>query len=107
MHKPAENATLRRLEQGLDLLDSQSQLRRLEIITGVNLSSNDYLGFSTDPRIKAALMDHLEEFGQISSTGSRLLSGNSVHWEEAESEFAEFVGSEAALFFSSGYCANV
>jgi 8-amino-7-oxononanoate synthase len=95
------------LQQELAVFDSQSQLRRLEIIRGVNLSSNDYLGFSTDPRIKAALLTHLEEFDQISSTGSRLLSGNSACWEEAESEFASFVGSEAALFFSSGYSANV
>jgi 8-amino-7-oxononanoate synthase len=107
MCRPADNVTLRRLQQELTALESQSQLRRLDAITGVNLSSNDYLGFSTDPRIKVALQDHLTRFDQISSTGSRLLSGNSVWWEQTESEFAEFIGSEAALFFGSGYAANV
>ena len=107
MCKPADNPTLRRLQQELAALESQSQLRKLELITGVNLSSNDYLGLSNDPRIKQALQTHLRELDQIASTGSRLLSGNCALWEQTESELAEFVGSEAALFFGSGYAANV
>ncbi len=43
----------------------------------------------------------------IGSTGSRLLSGNRREWEELESEFARFAGTEAALYFGSGYAANV
>lgn len=42
-----------------------------------------------------------------SSTGSRLLSGNTSEWEELESDFASFAGTETALFFGSGYVANV
>jgi 8-amino-7-oxononanoate synthase len=41
------------------------------------------------------------------STGSRLLSGNAEIWEDLESEIAQFMGSEAALYFNSGYSANV
>ena len=43
----------------------------------------------------------------MGSTGSRLLSGNAEIWEELESEVAQFMGSEAALYFNSGYSANV
>lgn len=43
----------------------------------------------------------------VGSTSSRLLSGNSRQWEEIESEFACFAGTETALFFGSGYAANV
>jgi 8-amino-7-oxononanoate synthase len=43
----------------------------------------------------------------VGSTGSRLLSGNSRQWEDIESEFACFAGTETALFFGSGYAANV
>src|SRR5262249_27849182 len=41
------------------------------------------------------------------STGSRLLSGNSAAWQDLEAELAQFCGSEAALYFNSGYAANV
>jgi 8-amino-7-oxononanoate synthase len=41
------------------------------------------------------------------ATGSRLLSGNAKAWEDLEMEFARFAGSEAALYFGSGYAANL
>ena len=44
---------------------------------------------------------------RMGSTGSRMLSGNSAEWMALESEFAEFAGTEAALYFGSGYAANV
>src|SRR5207244_6439341 len=49
----------------------------------------------------------VEQDAQVASTGSRLLSGNHERWEQLESEFAEFLGVEAALYFPSGYTANV
>src|SRR5689334_2954265 len=97
----------RRIEAQLAELDSQDQLRRLGAIRGVNLCSNDYLGLSTDPRLKEAVGCALASGASIASTGSRLLSGNAPVWEELESEIARFMGSEAALYFSSGYSANI
>jgi 8-amino-7-oxononanoate synthase len=44
---------------------------------------------------------------RMGSGGSRLLSGNARAWEELEEEFANFAGTEAALFFTSGYAANI
>jgi 8-amino-7-oxononanoate synthase len=91
----------------LDLLRQKSQFRTLEIANGVNLCSNDYLALATDPRLREAVMEAVARAERLGSTGSRLLSGNAREWEEAESGFARFVGSEAALYFGSGYAANV
>jgi 8-amino-7-oxononanoate synthase len=43
----------------------------------------------------------------MASTGSRLLSGHDEVWTAIELDFAKWVGAEAALFFTSGYAANV
>ena len=92
----------------LDELREKSQLRSLEMPRGINLCSNDYLGLARDPRLKQAVAEAVARAGQVGSTGSRLLmSGNSREWEDLESEFAEFAGTEAALYFGSGYAANV
>jgi 8-amino-7-oxononanoate synthase len=88
-------------------MEMQAQLRSLELSSGVSLCSNDYLGLAADPRLKQAVVEGLERSAKIASTGSRLLSGNSREWQEVEEEFAGFAGTPAALYFSSGYAANV
>jgi 8-amino-7-oxononanoate synthase len=97
----------KRLEDELAALREQDQFRELSIPVGIDLGSNDYLGLSSDTRLKDAIIRAMNEGGRIASTGSRLLSGNSERWEALEAEFAEFVGAEAALYFSSGYAANL
>jgi 8-amino-7-oxononanoate synthase len=104
------SALEQRIARELDSLREQAQFRSLETldsVAGVNLSSNDYLGLSTDPRLKQAVIEAVARAGSLGSTGSRLLSGNSRDWEEVEAEFAGFAGTEAALYFGSGYMANV
>ena len=96
-----------RLEEELASLEANSQLRHLEILPDDNFSSNDYLGLSVDPRLRQALTDALAAGSPVGSTGSRLLSGHAVVWDELESQLAEFSGAEAALYFNSGYAANV
>lgn len=96
----------KRLAEEIENLRAASQLRKLDIPRGVNLCSNDYLGLAADPRLKEAALDSLSATSSVGSTGSRLLSGNSAEWEALESEFAEFAGTEAALYFNSGYAAN-
>jgi 8-amino-7-oxononanoate synthase len=100
-------AITERMAHQLDTLRSQSEFRTLDTPAGLNLNSNDYLGLSADPRLKQALLDAVAHAPTVGSTGSRLLSGNAREWEEAESEFAEFAGTGAALYFGSGYAANV
>jgi 8-amino-7-oxononanoate synthase len=96
-----------RMARELDALREQSQFRTLDFPAGVNLCSNDYLGLASDPRLKQAVIDAIARAARVGSTGSRLLSGNSLEWEQLESNFAEFAGTEAALYFGSGYAANV
>ena len=96
-----------RLQQELKALRERAQFRTLENPQGINLYSNDYLGLARDPRLKEATLAAVVAGDSVGSTGSRLLSGNSPEWESLEGEFAEFVGSDAALYFGSGYAANV
>ncbi len=96
-----------RIAESLDRLRGESQLRTLETPNGINLCSNDYLGLAGDPRLKRAVIEAVSRAESVGSTGSRLLSGNSREWEELESDFARFAGTEAALYFGSGYAANV
>jgi 8-amino-7-oxononanoate synthase len=95
------------LQAELSTLHRKAQLRVLQQLQGVNLCSNDYLGLSTDALLKQALQDAVARPIAVGSTGSRLLSGNSSDWEELEVDFAKFAGTETALYFSSGYSANV
>ncbi|MDP3730592.1 MAG: 8-amino-7-oxononanoate synthase [Candidatus Omnitrophota bacterium] len=72
----------------------------------VDLSSNDYLGLASHPKLIAAGKRALDEFGS-GSGASRLLSGDlSIH-HELETAIAHFKNKEAALVFNSGYQANV
>src|SRR6202163_1821714 len=88
-------------------LESRAELRHLETVQGIDLSSNDYLGLATDPRMKRAILEGLDSTTRIASTGSRLLSGHDETWTLLEQEFAQWVGAEAALYFTSGYAANI
>ncbi len=96
-----------RMADDLDRLREQSQLRTLGVPDGINLCSNDYLGLAVDPRLKRAVIEAVTHAESVGSTGSRLLSGNSREWEELEFDFARFAGTDAALYFGSGYAANV
>ena len=107
MSEADKKGLARRVEEELDALHERAQFRTLESPPGINLYSNDYLGLARDPRLKEAALAAVAAAESVGSTGSRLLSGNSREWESLEAEFAEFAGSEAALYFGSGYAANV
>ncbi len=97
----------RRILAELADLESKAQLRHLETVRGIDLGSNDYLGLSTDPRMKQAVREAVDSAPRIASTGSRLLSGHDEAWTTLESDFARWIGAESALYFTSGYAANV
>ena len=96
----------RRILAELSDLQSRAQLRHLESAKGVDFSSNDYLGLSTNPELKRALLQGVKSASRLGSTGSRLLSGHDEAWTVLEHDFARWVGTEAALYFTSGYAAN-
>ncbi|MDF0488214.1 8-amino-7-oxononanoate synthase [Sphingomonas sp. H39-1-10] len=91
-----------------DLADlaARDRLRGLFPRSGVDFSSNDYLGLATSDRLRGAVMEALARGVAVGSGGSRLLRGNDPEHDALEAEAAAFFGSEAALYFSSGYAAN-
>lgn len=70
------------------------------------LGSNNYLGLTRHPKVMAAAQKALAAYGP-SMTGSRLLNGTSPLHEELEERIADFLGTESAIVFSTGYLANL
>ncbi|HML41079.1 MAG TPA: pyridoxal phosphate-dependent aminotransferase family protein [Bellilinea sp.] len=68
--------------------------------------SNNYLGLTTHPKIKAAACAAIDRYG-TSCTGSRFLNGTLSLHENLERELAAWVGKEAALVFSTGMQTNL
>ncbi len=108
-----------RLEKILDDHRRNDRLRTLEpletcqgrhIAIGqerlINFSSNDYLGLSAHPNLRAASVDAVGLYG-VGSGASALLSGRSRVHVELEQRVAQFMRRDRALLFSSGYLANI
>ena len=72
----------------------------------INFASNDYLGLGASNVLRCKVADNFARFGS-SSSSSRLVAGNFERVNMAEKMFADFFGYPAALFFPSGYQANV
>jgi 8-amino-7-oxononanoate synthase len=72
----------------------------------IMLGSNNYLGLTGDDRVKGAARDALERYG-TALTGSRLLNGTIPLHVDLEREIAEWMGTDDALAFTTGYQANV
>ena len=68
--------------------------------------SNDYLGLANHPHLVEAAQGAIKRYG-VGAAASRLISGTMTPHREAERELATMVGQPSALFFSSGYAANV
>jgi len=72
----------------------------------IDFSSNDYLGLSAHPKLIEEAKGAVERFG-ASGCASRLMSGDLELHHRLEDKIARFKNKEAALFFNSGYQANV
>src|SRR5262249_10833429 len=107
MRSEVENSVQKELRDGLFQLEEKSQRRSLCRVGGINLCSNDYLGLSQNNQLREETIEAVRRAERVGGTGSRLLSGHFAEWEELEAEFATFAGTEAALYFGSGYLANL
>jgi 8-amino-7-oxononanoate synthase len=72
----------------------------------IMLGSNNYLGLTGDPRVRAGALEALERYG-TGLTGSRFLNGTTDLHLELEDALREWFGSEAAIVFTTGHQANL
>ncbi|MBC7225306.1 MAG: aminotransferase class I/II-fold pyridoxal phosphate-dependent enzyme, partial [Anaerolineae bacterium] len=72
----------------------------------IMIGSNNYLGLTTDLRVREAAIEATRRYG-TSCTGSRFLNGTLELHKELEARLAQFVGKEAALVFSTGFQTNL
>ena len=106
------------LGQELDALKEQKLYRHLRILEDeqkahttvdhksvVNLSSNNYLGLTTHPKLRAAALKAIEDYGV--GTGSvRTIAGTMDIHMALEKKLAEFKNVEKVVVFQSGFAAN-
>ncbi|MDP3467562.1 MAG: aminotransferase class I/II-fold pyridoxal phosphate-dependent enzyme [Daejeonella sp.] len=71
----------------------------------VSFVSNDYLGFTQHPEIKAAVIASIEEFGS-GAGASPAIGGQFSYHENLEQKIAAFFGRESAIIYTTGYTAN-
>lgn len=94
----------------LEQREQNNSIRKLALPNHlIDFASNDYLGFSKSEAIFNGTHSFLFDNNiiQNGATGSRLLSGNHIVYQEAENYISKFHDSENALLFNSGYDANV
>lgn len=89
----------------LQNLKQQNLFRELNVRDGLDFSSNDYLALSKSAESLEAGIQAAKLYGS-GSTGSRLLSGNKIIFEEFEKKIAKDKKTERAMIFNSGYIAN-
>lgn len=72
----------------------------------LSFCSNDYLGLANHPDVIKSFKRAADSFG-VGSGSAHLVSGHSIEHHQLEEELAEFMGTERALLFSTGYMANL
>jgi glycine C-acetyltransferase len=97
-------------EQGLYrhlriLEDEQKPKTKVDHRSVVNLSSNNYLGLTTHPRLRSAALDATRRLG-VGSGSVRTIAGTMEIHMELERRLADFKKTEAVVVFQSGFAAN-
>lgn len=74
----------------------------------LNLSSNDYLGLASNQQLREQFFDETpNERRVMSSSSSRLLTGNFPEYEQLEAYFSQLFNGRSALLLNSGYHMNI
>jgi glycine C-acetyltransferase len=71
----------------------------------INLSSNNYLGLTTHPKLRRAAIDATRKFG-VGSGAVRTIAGTMKMHLDLEEQIARFKKAEACVVFQSGFAAN-
>jgi 8-amino-7-oxononanoate synthase len=93
-------------ERALKALERRGRLRALAPRSGLDFSSNDYLGLANSDALRSAVEAAIARGVSIGAGGSRLLRGNDPEHEALEAEAASFFGAESCLYFGGGFVAN-
>ncbi len=100
----------RRIDDELEAAERNGLRRALRPASGVDFSSNDYLGLAADRRFAAEVASRIVAISAADEAlfvpSSRLLRGQTLAHARLESRFATFRGAERALLFPSGWQAN-
>jgi len=95
-----------KLYQKLRVLETgQVPVARFDGKEVINLSSNNYLGLTTHPRLKQRALEAIEKFG-VGSGAVRTIAGTMMLHMELEEKIAKFKRVEASVVFQSGFTAN-
>jgi glycine C-acetyltransferase len=106
------------LDAEIEELKAKGLYRRLRVVESaqrsrcvidgrevITLSSNNYLGLNTHPKLRAAALRAVEEFGAGSGAVRTIAGTMSLH-EQLEQRLATFKHTEAVLTFQSGFTCN-
>src|SRR5437588_12968764 len=72
----------------------------------IMLGSNNYLGLTSDDRVKRAAIEAVERYGS-GVTGSRLMNGTLPLHRELEETLLDWLGGDDCLVFTTGYAVNL
>jgi glycine C-acetyltransferase len=90
----------------LRVLDAEQKAKTsIDHRSVVNLSSNNYLGLTTHPKLRERALQAVRELG-VGSGSVRTIAGTMAIHMELERKLAAFKGTEAAVVFQSGFTAN-
>jgi glycine C-acetyltransferase len=118
MATTATRPQLQYLHDALEELKAKNQYFHLRVLEGeqkpvatfdgkevINLSSNNYLGLTTHPKLRRAAIDATRKYG-VGSGAVRTITGTMKIHMELEEQIARFKKVEACVVFQSGFTAN-
>jgi glycine C-acetyltransferase len=106
LHDAMEDLKAQHLHSRLRILEGEQ--KPIAVVDGkevINLSSNNYLGLTTHPKLRRAAIDAIRKYG-VGSGAVRTIVGTMKIHMELEEQIAKFKGTEACVVFQSGFTAN-
>ena len=106
LHDAIEDLKAKHLYFKLKVLEGeQKPIAKFDGKEVINLSSNNYLGLTTHPKLRRAAIDAVRKFG-VGSGAVRTIAGTMKMHLDLEEQIARFKKAEACVVFQSGFTAN-